>query len=186
MKQLIFLMLLVPFTGLAQVSIPEAGIQFELPNQEWYFADKYEFKHGPIYIYKRTPIVDSRNYNVISAIMVSVEKREIPGPEYLGLEVFSLQRVDKIGLDYANTITNQCDKIKLKNAAAYLGQYEDMGLQHHLYTVTKYIEGKYVTVNCDITSELFDQLDPEFTKMLGSIKLLHPEADTVYMKPWCE
>ena len=185
MKQFILLMLLLPLTGLAQVSIPEAGIRFELPNDEWRFTNKYDYNRGPLYIYKRTPITDSTGMSVISAIMVSVETPDLPGPEYLGLELFVLQRMNDYGPEFARSATHQCDKIRLKNAAAYLGQYKNMGTLFHTYSVSKYINGKYVTLYCVITSSLLDELDPEFTRTLASIEVLDPAADTIFMKPYC-
>lgn len=146
--------------------IKEAKIKIDLPNSEWFLADKVEKNDLVVYMFKREPIEDKEQRQIIPNIAVIVEDVD----ENLDVIRYSVIKRSQTPFDVDEVITPQSGKILFTNAIGYRGHYKKNELHHTIYIVHAINDGKGIHVIMDVTTNILDKVDVEFLSAIKSIR----------------
>ena len=151
--------------SVAQYKIDRTDLEFQLPNEEWTFSGEQTYGDKVIQVYKRTSIVDSQQRNVIANISIITESNQ-----EMDVVTYSALKRGEMPFDVEKVFIPKDIKMKYKNAICYLGTYTDKFGIHKIYFIFLKSEQIGVRIICDVTEELFEQVDEEFLATLQSIK----------------
>lgn len=167
MKNLLLFILLFlgTFQLLAQsFLINETKLAIEMPNEDWKLADTQTNGDKKVYYFKRTPITDSQNRQVIPNISIIVESNQ-------GMDVVTYSAMKRIEMPFEvlEVFIPANINMEYENAIGYKGVYDDKFGAHKIYVIFLNNKKKGLRIICDVTEELFDQVEPEFLDALTSI-----------------
>jgi len=146
-----------------------AKISIDLPNHRWALNSKQVHKGMTLYNYKREPIKDSQDRNVIPNISVITEKVD----KKLDVVIYYAYKRFNLPLDVDSIFIHESGIIDFKKAIGFIGRYQDEIGEHKIYYVIAINNNTGVRIILDVTSELFDELDGEFKKTLKSISNIY-------------
>ena len=118
-----------------------------------------------IYVFKRDPVLDSSNRNVIPNAAVIIEKID-PKTDVV---TYSVNKRANGFFDVIQMFTHEDGTINYLNAVGYKGTYTD-ALSHTVYVVHAIHEDKGIQIILDTTTETFPAIDNEFLQVLKSIR----------------
>ena len=148
-------------------NIKEAKLKINLPNAEWFLADRIDKGNLVVYQYKRSPIEDDEQRKIIPNIAVIVEEID----KKTDVMAYSLMKRLKTPFEVDEVFIHDSGRIDFKNAIAYRGHYTDgEGMEHTIYIVHAISNKKGIQVIMDTTSNILDQVDSEFLSALKSIR----------------
>ncbi len=148
------------------VKLKEAKMFMELAGKQWSRAEYDERSVPVLYIYQRDPLLDAQGEPVVPNIAVTIE--ELP----LGKDVaaFSASKRAATPFTVDRMLTHQGGDLKYKNAIGFQGRYTGNDREHTVLVVHA-INGLYgVELICDVPSELFEQVAPEFRSTVRSLR----------------
>jgi hypothetical protein len=145
----------------------EARIKLSIPKSHWHLQPKQEKNGYIIYVFKRDPILDSSNRNIIPNAAVIIEKVD-PKTDVV---TYSVNKRANNGFSVMEMILPSEGRIDYANAVGYKGTYTDE-LSHTVYVVHAIHGDKGIQIILDTTTETFSSMDPEFLQILKSIKNL--------------
>lgn len=163
-----------------KVNIEEYGFSFQLPSEKWSFRqhEGNETIGKEMYLYKREPIIDSKNRPVIPNIGISFTRV----PE--DLDVLTYFANIKIALHRDLNYNSYIDKdmfnpnnFNLKNAVGHMGTltYPDDiypgDIEHTVVMVHAIHNGIGIQITMDITTELYEVVEEEFKYVLKTLNL---------------
>ena len=145
----------------------EAHIKLNIPNSHWHLQPREEKNGFIIYVFKRDPIKDSSNRNIIANAAVVIEKID-PQTDVV---TYSINKRAAGAFRVIEMFTHEDGKITYLNAVGYKGSYIDKNtLSHTVYVVHAVDKDKGLQIILDATTEVFPELDAEFSQILKSIK----------------
>ena len=169
LRSIVVLFCLCPFGKLwAQDSVftfKEANLKLAIPNSHWHLQPREEKNGFVIYVFKRDPIQDSANRNIIPNAAVVIEKID-PKMDVIS---YSMNKRATAAFDVTKVFSHEDGTITYLNAVGYQGTYSD-ALAHTVYVVHAKNGDKGVQIILDTTTETFTVMDPEFLQILKSIR----------------
>ncbi len=180
-----FLFSLLLFLALCQQSIgqtqkiPEADIQFSLPNNKWYLTSVKNTTVPVIYTYKRDEIKDKAGRTIIPNIAFIIQDL----PDSIDLVNYSLMNRQKLSfeVDEVFDCISHPEMICHKNALGFKAHYESNHLRHNIYYLNIIHAHKGIQVVMDITADLFEEYKSEFQKAILSIANIHNNTSDGHM-----
>ncbi len=172
MRKLFFLSLILLFTTTAYAQIEklkDLGIEFYLPTNTWKKGEANNTNSLIIYKYKRQAIVDAKGRGVIANLSFIAENV----PDTLSVVNYTMQKRIQKPFEVMEVLSasGMNPKLKHNNAIGYKSNYTDSkSIPHTLYIVHLIEKQKGIQVIMDITTELLPKVEPEFLKIVGSIK----------------
>jgi len=146
-------------------SFSEANIKLNIPNSHWHLQPK-QVKNGfTVYVFKRDPIVDSFNRNIIPNVAVVIEKID---PK-MDVITYSINKRTNAAFDVTKVFSHEDGTITFLNAVGYQGTYSDQA-NHTVYVVHAKNGDKGIQVILDTTTETFASMDGEFLQILKSFR----------------
>jgi hypothetical protein len=169
MKQFLILLLIVISLQIAygKELINEASISIVLPNKKWELKDKQNTNGMNVYYFKREPIKDSLDRDVIPNISIIVEKIN----DSLDIVSYSILKRMKVNYNVDKVFIHDDGINNFVNAIGYKGSYTDQFGEHTIYVIYAINNQKGIQIFFDVLSCLFDKLDPEFQITLKSLKI---------------
>ena len=154
-----------------KVNIEEYGFSFQLPSEKWSFRqhNKNETIGKEMYLYKREPIIDSKNRPVIPNIGIVFSRI----PEDLDVLEYSMNIRDALQRDWDfNSYRDSSIDFNLKNAVLYIGTvtYPD-NIEHTVVIVHAIHNGMGIQITMDVTTELYGIVEEEFKYALKTLNL---------------
>lgn len=143
----------------------EAHIKLNIPNSHWHLQPRQEKNGMIIYVFKRDPVLDSSNRNVIPNAAVIIEKID-PKTDVV---TYSVNKRANGFFDVIQMFTHEDGTINYLNAVGYKGTYTD-ALSHTVYVVHAIHEDKGIQIILDTTTETFPAIDNEFLQILKTIR----------------
>lgn len=151
----------------AKEKIGKSKITYELPNGYWNKSQKLKNHGVHAKIYKRDPLIDSKKVRVIPNIAFICQKVE----NSTDIEEFAENRHDlENTLENEESFTHENGPLNFKNAIGFKGNYTSKDQNHTVYLVYLINNGHGVTIVCDVTTELFEEVKDEFDSLLLSIQ----------------
>jgi len=150
--------------------IPEAQLEFELPNADWKLSD-----HRPetettalFYGFKRSAVTNPSGERIFPYIGVIVEHA---GPnngnwvEHYAIKQPTLPptKIERM-LDFLE------GEVGALNAGGYKGHHELGGRPHTIFAIFALHDETALTVIMDSTTDVFAQIEPEFLATLNSMR----------------
>lgn len=164
----LILLLLINFLALGQTAkISKTKLEFDIPNDKWAFIEDKSNDLQTIQFFKRTPIVDEQQRHVIASIAIITEANVS-----YDVVTYSALKRSEMPIDIEEVFIPKDIKMKYKNGICYKGIYEDKSGLHRIYYIFLINNGTGVRVICDVTAELFEQVEPEFLLALKSIRVV--------------
>jgi hypothetical protein len=163
-----------PFYDTLVCTVPEAKVRFTLPNEHWQWHNRVEVNHRTVYTYKREPITDSAGRNIIPNIAIIVEN----APDEKDVVAYSVQKRGDVPFDVTEMFMYQDGKIHFQNAVGYKGKYVEGGIEHTVFVVHALNSHMGIQLILDATSEIFRQIEPEFTRTLKSFQRMQVSQKT--------
>lgn len=148
------------------VKLKEAKMSMVLAGEQWSMAEYDERSVPVLYIYQREPLFDAMGGAVVPNITILIE--ELP----LGKDVagFSASKRAANPFEMDRMLTHQNGDLGFKNAIGYQGHYVENGREHTVLVVHA-INGLYgVELICDVPTELFAEVAPEFRTTVRSLR----------------
>ncbi len=149
-------------------TIKEANIRFDLPNQDWFYAEKLKpDSKRTTYVYKRQPVELDEEEDVIPSISFSVEE--------IGKEMDKKTYFDalKSKLDYIilEEYSSESGKYDFSEAIAYKASYIDVTHEKHTVYVLNGINGKIgFQMMLDVHTDALKHVEKEFLSILKSVR----------------
>ena len=145
--------------------VSQTKLEFDLPNSEWALKEELTRGNQTYQFFKRTPIIDEQEREVIPNITIIVE----PEVSYDVVTYSALKRGEMpIEIEAMSIPTDH--EMKYENGLIYKGTYKDKYGPHRVYYVFLKNNDAGIRVICDVTADLFEQVAPEFMAMLKSIR----------------
>ena len=145
----------------------EGNIKLTIPNAHWHLQPRQEQNGFIVYVFKRDPIVDSSNRNIIPNFAVVIEKID---PK-MDLVTYSVNKRGNAAFTVTKMFIDKDAIINFTNAIAYKGVYIDKySLNHTVYVVHAINKGMGLQIILDTTTQTFPSVDPEFLQILKSIR----------------
>ena len=147
--------------------LPEAGLQFILPDNQW-SAKKREKVNGNmiLYNYKREPITDSLNRGIIANISVLIEDIENP----MKVSTYSIEKRKEVAFAVSKILTWKKGDLMLQQSIGYEGSYVDQNKNLHRIVVVHAVWGKKgVQFICDATDSIWPMVKAEFLNAAKSL-----------------
>ncbi len=170
MKTILIMVFALTLVGLRSDTvtqdIKEAKIKIDLPNDEWFLAKKAEDNGLVVYMFKRNPIEDNEQREIIPNIAVIIEDID----KDQDVIKYSVIKRMEMPFEVDEAFIHESGKIQFVNAMGYRGHYSDKGLDHTIYIVHATNEGKGIQIICDVTTNIFGKVGPEFLLTLKSIR----------------
>jgi hypothetical protein len=143
----------------------EANIKLNMPNAHWRLRPKEEKNGFVIYVFKRDPIMDSSNRNIIPNAAVVIEKIN---PK-MDVITYSMYKRTNAAFDVTKVFSHEDGTINYLNAVGYQGTYSD-DMAHTVYVVHAKNGDKGIQIILDTTTETLAAMDPEFLQILKSFR----------------
>jgi hypothetical protein len=143
----------------------EANIKLNIPNSHWHLQPKQVKNRYTIYVFKRDPILDSSNRNIIPNAAVVIENID-PKTDIV---TYSVNKRANGAFSVKEMFTHEDGTINYLNAVAYKGTYTDQA-NHTVYVVHAINGDKGIQIILDTTTETFATIDAEFLQILKSIR----------------
>jgi len=159
-----------------KVNIEEYGFSFQSPSEKWSFRqhEGNETIGKEMYLYKREPIIDSKNRPVIPNIGIVFSRV----PEDLDVIKYSMNLRSALQRDWGFKIEKVFSHLdgsinfNLKNALGYIGTvtYAD-NIEHTVVLVHAIHNGIGIQITMDVTTELYGIVEEEFKYALKTLNL---------------
>jgi hypothetical protein len=146
--------------------IKEAGLKIDLPNDQWFLANKVEKKDLVVYIFKRKPIEDGEGHQIIPNLAVLVED----AGDAKDFVEYSVTKRIQISFEVDSVFTPQNGLIGFQNSIGYKFRYVEQDIEHTVLIVHAFHEKKGIQIMCDATTDVFDKSGPEFIEALRSFR----------------
>ena len=147
--------------------LEEPSISLDLPASVWHQPLRQETNRLVVYIFKREPVKDPDNRQVIPNIAVITETI----PEESDVVTYSIQKKLKTPFDIDEVFTHDDGWITYLNAIGYKGSYiDDNSLPHTIFMVYAIHATKGIQIILDTTTGTYDQIEKEFLIVLKSIR----------------
>ena len=144
----------------------EAHIKLNIPNSHWHLQPMQEKNGFTVYVFKRDPVLDSSNRNIIPNAAVVIEKIS-PKTDVV---TFSVNKRANAAFSVTKMYTYEDRTINYRNAVACKGAYtDDYALDHTVYVVHAIHDDKGVQIILDTTTETLPEIEAEFLQILKSI-----------------
>lgn len=143
----------------------EANIKLTIPNSHWHLQPRQEQNGFIIYVFKRDPIVDSSNRDIIPNVGVVIEKIN----QKTDIITYSVNKRANGFFSVIQMFAHEDGIIDYINAVGYKGTYTD-SLDHTVYVVHAINEDKGLQIILDTTTDTFSTIDTEFLQILKSIR----------------
>lgn len=143
----------------------EANIKINIDNSVWHLQPRQEQNGYVIYVFKRDPVVDSSGRSIIPNVAVVIEDVD---PK-MDVVTYSVVKRGKSGFDVDKMFIHGDGVIDFVNAVGYKGSYADE-MKHTVYVIHAINGNKGIQVIMDATTETFPAIDPEFRRILKSIR----------------
>ena len=143
----------------------EANIKIDISDSVWHLQPRQEQNGYVIYVFKRDPVVDSAGRNIIPNVAVVIED---VNPK-MDIVSYSVVKRGKCGFDVDKMFIHGDGIIDFVNAVGYKGSYADK-MEHTVYVVHAINGNKGIQIIMDTTKETFPVMDPEFRRILKSIR----------------
>jgi hypothetical protein len=165
-----FAFLLSPFTSLhAQQTIPGTKVTFRLNKEDWRYLRTFEHPNGgDIYLYCYTGhvITDSEGDTILPFLRIYVNKNYDGDLYELAYERYEEQPYQALW-EY-----NTGAGLPSSGGIGYIGAYTNPADQKdYQFHMTYFKDGKtFVEFRLETTKDTFEEMDFEFTDVLGSLK----------------
>ena len=146
----------------------EANVTLNIPNSHWHLQPKQEKNGFVIYVFKRDPILDSSNRNIIPNAAIIIEKID---PK-IDVVTFSVNKRSNGAFDVTKVFSHEDGTIHYLNAVGYEGTYTDQ-MTHTVYVVHAINGDKGMQIILDTTTQTFASMNGEFLQILKSFKKLN-------------
>lgn len=162
-------LLMLSSTAMAQLTIPGTSYTFKLNNEDWRYLRTFELPEGgDIYLYCYTGhvLTDMEGDTVLPNLRIYVVK-DYDGDLYdLAYQRYEDQPYQSL-LDYTKG-----NGLPSSGGIGYIGAYTNPSDQKdYQFYMTYFKEGKtYVEFRLETTKDTFEEMDFEFTDILGTIK----------------
>jgi len=163
-----FLVLVFSLKCISQEKIKEAQISFQKPNEKWELKGKQNENEFTIYFYKREPIADKDNRQIIPNISFVIEN--LPN-DSIDVINFSLQKRINAPFEVKEAFIHDDGRIDFENAIAYKAIYKDKFGEHTVFVVHLLNNKKGVQVIMDVLTVIYPELEKEFIFALKSLKI---------------
>lgn len=167
---LVFTFQLSPFSSLrAQLTIPGTKVTFKLNNEDWRFLRTFTLKEGGdiyLYCYTGEVMVDGQGDTVLPQLRIYVVKNYEGDLYDLVYERYERQPYQSL---WEFTSGNGLPK---SGGIGYIGAYTNPNDDKDYQFYMTYFKDKKTCVEfrLETTKDTFEQMDFEFTDILGSIK----------------
>jgi hypothetical protein len=147
--------------------LKEAKLLIDLPNENWFLANKQESNGRIVYFFKREAIEDAEGRKIIPNIGVVIEDVE----KDMDAVRYSALKRSAASFEVLEVFTHESGRLKFQNAVGYKGKYVDRyELDHSLYIIHAVNSGKGIQLICDATASVMEKVEGEFKKTLMSIR----------------
>jgi hypothetical protein len=155
------------FAGDSVYVFKEANIKMDIPSSIYHLRPRQEQNGYIIYTFKRDPIQDSAGRSIIPNVAVVVENID---PK-MDVVTYSVTKRGNGAFDVDKMFIHGDGIIDFVNAVGYKGTYTDQNdLKHTVYVIHAINGDKGIQIIMDTTAETFPSIDPEFRKILKSIR----------------
>ncbi|HEV2482180.1 MAG TPA: hypothetical protein VGS79_21090 [Puia sp.] len=155
------------FAGDSVYLFKEANIKIDIPSTIYHLRPRQEQNGFIIYVFKREPIQDSAERSIIPNVAVVIENVD---PK-MDVVTYSVTKRGNGAFDVDKMFIHGDGIIDFVNAVGYQGSYTDQNNMKHTVYVVHAINGdKGIQIIMDTTSDTFPSIDPEFRKILKSIR----------------
>jgi hypothetical protein len=155
------------FAGDSVYLFKEANIKLEIPSSIYHLRPRQEQNGFIIYTFKRDPIRDSSERNIIPNVAVVIENVD---PK-MDVVTYSVNKRGNAAFDVDKMFIHGDGIIDFVNAVGYQGSYIDQNnLKHTVYVIHAINGDKGIQIIMDTTTETFPSIDPEFRKILRSLR----------------
>lgn len=145
----------------------EAHLMLNIPNSHWHLQPKQDKNGFIIYVFKRDPILDSADRNVIPNVGVVIEKID----SNTDIVTYSVNKRASGFFSVAKMFTHEEGTIDYINAVGYKGTYIDQASVSHTVYVVHAINGDSgLQIILDTTTETLPAIDAEFLQILKSLR----------------
>ncbi len=166
---LISILLGVSFLSSGQKAFNEGGFYFELPGNNWHLTNKAEINSRmDAAFYKRVALKDEKGLKVTPNIAVLIEDLPVSNVD---IDIYSRHHKSSKRYQHIDMeLTNEIIPTDLSNAVVYEGTYSDPRNKDHTVLVVYAVNGtKALHFIADIRSDLFEDIEDEFTGAIESI-----------------
>ncbi len=149
--------------------IHEAHLEFELPNANWRLVD-HELGtdgRGRLYGFKRAPVKNSSGELILPYIGVILDP-EFESSNWVDFYAFAQPRLPSTKIE--RMLDFQVGEVGELNAGGYKGHHDVGGRPHSVFVVFAVSPDGAVAIIMDATTEVFDQMEPEFRATLKSLR----------------
>jgi hypothetical protein len=145
----------------------EAHIMLNIPNSHWHLQPKQDKNGFVIYVFKRDPILDSADRNIIPNAAVVIEKID----SNTDIVTYSVNKRSRGFFSVTDMFNHEDGTINYINAVGYKGTYIDgASLSHTVYVVHAINQDRGLQIILDTTTETFPTIDAEFLQILKSVR----------------
>jgi len=157
-----------------EFDIDEAKLHIMMPNDNWFLASKST--DGTVkYVFKRSPIVDSKGIDIIPAMMLFIDDARSYKNDISTFSIQKRQAFNGKGIKIEKTLT-YLDKdfpATFKNSMVLKGSYDDNGMEHILYMVFMINKlGQGIQLYMDMTSDIAPRYENEFLATMRTLREL--------------
>ena len=155
------------FAGDSVCVFKEANIKIDIPTTAYHLRPRQEQNGFVVYAFKRDPIQDSAGRSIIPNVAVVIENVD---PK-MDVVTYSVNKRGNAAFDVDQMFIHGDGIIDFANAVGYKGSYTDQNNMKHIVYVVHAINGdKGIQIIMDTTADTFPSIDPEFRKILKSIR----------------
>ena len=145
----------------------EGHLMLNIPNSHWHLQPKQDRNGFVIYVFKRDPILDSADRNIIPNAAVVIEKID----SNTDLVTYSVNKRSRGFFSVTDMFNHEDGTINYINAVGYKGTYIDgASLSHTVYVVHAINQDRGLQIILDTTTETFPTIDAEFLQILKSVR----------------
>lgn len=149
------------------ILIKEAGIYIDLPNPAWKNTSRDENNGRIVYWFKREPITDGQDKQIIPNIGIIIEDID----DKTDVITYSIGKRGQTPFDVVGTFIHGDGEINFRNAVGYKGIYKDKAsLSHTVFVIHAINRKKGIQIILDTTKDTFSKMEKEFLFVLRSIR----------------
>ena len=148
-------------------AIENYGITLKMPDTNWSLAETQSTDDLAVFYYKRLPIQDQQGRQVVPNISIITENIE-------EMDVVTYSAVKRLSMPFdVSEVWLPADKeISYSNGIIYKGNYTDQFGQHTIIVAFLKKEEVGFRVICDVLTELYEEVEPDFMAALRSIEAI--------------